>query len=230
MRRSLAAVVGVALLALASTALGAEAKKRIAVLDVVIDGLSGDVAAQLETTIEEQLRRNGYVVVPHATAAETIAKHDDLYEGCAFGPCVAPIARALRVDRLLDIRVSAEGQNYSFVVSMVEATHGASVGQVVTSCGVCTVAEALSKMTSAMKAIDGQVIEERTVDSTPIVTMAPPRRSKLVPALLIVSGLVLAGGGAAVVAGTDSKEPGWVGVGSGGTLLLTGLVMLATQD
>jgi hypothetical protein len=216
--------------ALAPSALRADTKKRIAILDVVIDGLGRDVAAQLEMTIEEQLRRSGYEVVPHAVTTETLSKHDELFDGCTFGPCVAGIARALRVDRLLDVRVTAEGQSYNFVVSIVEGSRGASVGQVMTGCGVCTVAEALAKMTSAMKALDGQIVATPTIDASPIVSMPPPQRSRWVPALLIVSGLVLAGGGAAVVAGTDTHEPGWVGIGSGGTLLVSGLVMLATQD
>jgi hypothetical protein len=234
-RRSVAAVLGVAALALVSLApssLRADGRKRVAILDVVIDGPSSDVAAQLETTIEEQLRRNGFEVVPHATTTEALRRHDELADGCSFGPCVAPIARALHVDRLLDIRVSADGQSYSFVISMVEGTQGAPIGQVVTSCGVCTVAEALSKMSAAVKAVDGggAVADVRSIDNTPVVSMAPSRPSKFVPAFLIVSGLVLAGGGTAVVAGTDTHEPGWVGIGSGGTLLLTGLIMLATQD
>lgn len=233
MRRALAAgllAAAIALGALGPCAAGAAPRKRIAVLDLVTDGMSRDVRAQFEATIEEQLRRLGYDVVSHTATVEAIAKRDDLFDGCTFGPCVKSIGRALGVERLLDVRAAAEGASYTFVVSMVGAADGAPLAQVVTNCGVCTVVEALGKMGASVTALEGQALPMRAPDTAPIVSVQRERRSKLLPILLTIGGLAIAGSGAAIVAETNTKEPGWVSIGGGGTLFLTGLVMLIAGD
>jgi hypothetical protein len=205
----------------------APAKKRVAILDFVADGVSADVHAQFETTIEEQLRSAGYTVVTHAATAETIGKRD-LQEGCSFGPCVSAIGKALDVERLLDVRIGAEGQSYSYVVSMID-TRGVPVAQVADACAVCTVAEAMNKVGVAVGALEGRPVPYG-LDAAPVTRPSQPTRSKLVPALLVAAGAAMTGGGAALVATTDPKAPGWVTIGSGSTVLLTGLVMLITGD
>ena len=233
MRRAVAAGLLAAAIALGApgpSAAGASPKKRIAVLDLVTEGMSRDVHAQFEATIEEQLRKLGYEVVSHTATVEAISKRDDLFDGCTFGPCVKAIGRALGVERLLDVRAAAEGASYTFVVSMVGAADGAPLAQVVTNCGVCTVVEALGKMGASVTALEGQALPMRVPDTGPIVTVQRERRSKLLPILLTVGGLAIAGSGAAIVTQTDTKDPGWVSIGGGGTMFLTGLVMLIAGD
>src|SRR5262249_38739056 len=115
------------------------------------------------------------------------------------------------------------------VISMVGAADGAPMAQVVTNCGVCTVAEALHKMGATVTALEGQAVPMKAVDTAPIVVQRE-RRSKLGPILMTVGGIALAGSGALVVSQTDTKDPGWVSIGSGGTLFLTGLIMLIAGD
>jgi hypothetical protein len=208
----------------------AAGKRRVAVLDLVTDGMAADVRAQFETLIEEQLRRSGYLVIAHATVAEAVTRRDDLVEGCAFGPCVAPIAQAVGAERLLDVRITAEGPSYSFVVSMVESAYGATVAQEAASCGVCTVTEALAKLGASIAALENQRVVARNEATGRIVRMEPAPRSKALPIALVITGLAMTAGGTGLVAETEQKEAGWVTVGSGGTLLLTGLIMLLSGD
>src|SRR5262249_47773143 len=129
-RRTLA--VGAATLVVAVLTLGALgpaafagwAKKRIAILDLVTDRPSRYVRAEFAATIGEQLRTRVYEVVGHTATLELIAKRDDLFDGCTFGPCVKAIGHALGVERLVDVRAAAEGASYTFVISMVGAADG----------------------------------------------------------------------------------------------------------
>jgi hypothetical protein len=215
-------------LALAFAAPASAASRRIAILDLVTEGLAPDVRAQFETTIEEELRKAGYLVVAHATVADVVAKKEDLVEGCTFGRCVAGIARALEADQLLDVRISADGASYAYVLSVVEPRYGTPIAQELSSCPVCTVAEALGKTAHAVAALDAQLRASPLRDTG--VEAPRAKKSKLAPVLLMAGGLALAGGGTAIVAGTEQKEVGWVTIGSGGTVFLTGLILLLAGD
>jgi hypothetical protein len=228
-RRGVARALAAVVLAAFPAAQAVGAPKRVAILDLVTEGMSADVQGQFETTIEEELRKSGYLVVSHATTLDVIAKKE-LTEGCTFGRCVEPIGAALGVGLLLDVRISAEGPSYSFVLSLVEAKQGTPIGQVVTACPVCTVSEALGKLGGLVAALDGQSRPMLLRDTGPIVTLAPSKRSKVLPALLVAGGLAMGAGGTALVAGTEQKEAGWVTIGSGGTVFLTGLILLLTGD
>jgi hypothetical protein len=222
-RRSL----GLALLCAAAPALAAP--RRVAVLDLVADGVAPDVRAQFETTIEEELRKGGAIVMPNGSVLDLVKKRVDLPDGCTFGPCVAGIGKALDVDRLLDVRITADGASYSYVLSLLDARGGAPVTQIVTTCGVCTVAEALGKMAGTVKMLEGQAPAVLGRDEG-LAPMAPPRRSKVFPTFLVVAGLALAAGGTALVAGTAQDEAGFATIGAGGTAFLTGLFLLLSGD
>lgn len=223
MRRSLAAIAVLASLHGAPGA-AAETRKRAAILDVVTEGLADDVRRQFETLVEEGLRKVGYDVVDHTTTFDAISRKE-LAEGCTFGPCVAPIARAVKADRLIDVRLGAVGQSYTFVLSMLEGQSGATLSQVVGSCPVCTVAEALTKVRAAIEVLDSQA----SAMSTPLVTRDAGRarhRSKTLPAVALVAGLAAAAGGAAMVHWSGHDAPGWVTIGAGGAVAMTGLIFL----
>jgi len=227
-RRGLAAALVATLASLCRPA--AAGPRRVAILDLVTEGVAPDVRAQFETTIEEELRKAGAMVVANAAVLELVHKRLDLPDGCTFGRCIVPIAAALAADRLLDARITADGASYTYVLSLIEPQEGAPVAQVVATCGVCTVAEALGKMAGAVKALEGQALPYAARDTGPIQPMRPAPRSKALPLVLVAGGLALAAGGSALVAGTEQKEAGWVTIGSGGTALLMGLILLLTGD
>jgi hypothetical protein len=201
----------------------------VAILELQTEGLATDVRAQFETTIEEELRKAGAVVLANAGVLELVRKRVELPDGCTFGPCIAAIGKALEADRLLDARVNADGASYTFVISMVDGRSGAPSAQVVATCGVCTVAEALAKMGVTIRALEGQSTAG-TRDNGPIEPLAPARRSKALPLALTVGGVALTAGGIGLVAGTEQKDAGWVTIGAGGMALLTGLILLLGGD
>jgi hypothetical protein len=93
-------------------------EKRAAVVDVVTEGLAPAARDRLDDALVEGLRFTGYVVVPRRSVRETAAKAN-FPEGCAFGPCLAQVGRALDVGRALAARVVVDGQAYSFVLTLV---------------------------------------------------------------------------------------------------------------
>ncbi len=221
MRRGL---IVLAVLAVTAGAARAETRPRAAILDVATDGMPVDVREQFETLIEEGLRKVGYDVVDHKTTLETIARRE-LGEGCTFGPCVVPIASALGARTIIDARVAAVGQSYSFVLSMLETRSGAAVAQVVGTCPVCTVSEALTKVRASIELLERQ----KNVAALPVPAArdaAPRRSSRALGGWLLAAGVAAAVGGGALVAWTEQDAPGWVTIGSGGTVALTGLILL----
>jgi hypothetical protein len=202
-------------------------KRRVAILDLVTEGIPTDVRAQFEASIEERLRGAGYAVVTRAATVEVVGKKD-LQEGCTFGPCVSAISRALEVDQLLDVRIGAEGQSYSYVLSLIDAG-GFPVAQIADTCGVCTVAEALGKVGAAAGTIDGRPVP-RYVDAAPVARVSPKRHSRTLPIMLIGAGAISATAGVALVASDGNENAGWAAVGAGGAALLAGLLVLLTGD
>jgi hypothetical protein len=206
---------------LAAQTAGAEPRRRVAVLDVLAEGLSPDVSAQFETIIEESLRRAGSAVISRSVTQDAVNRKE-LPEGCAFGPCVGGIARAVDADGLLDARLSAAGDSYSFVLTMIDAG-GRPIGQVVGSCPVCTVSEALNKVGASIGALESSP----SLGTLPVLEPeARHRRSRAVGWIATLAGLAAAGAGAALVGATAHDAPGWVAIGAGGAFALTGFVIL----
>jgi hypothetical protein len=232
-RRGLAPVFFAALLAIGGGPGAAQAARRIAVLGFSGEGLSPDVRAQFETLIEERLARAGYAVVSHDTTQEEITRRE-LPESCAFGPCVEQIGLALGVERFLDARIGADGKTYSFVLSLVEARRGSSISQVVGTCSVCTVAEALAKVGAGIESLEGRAVAGGApggaLSAGELRHVAPRRASKTWPAILLGIGLAATGTGVALVSQTTHDDAGFVTIGSGGTVALTGLAWLLLGD
>lgn len=210
---------------MAALAADASAARRVAFVGFAAEGVSGDARDQFEILIEESLRKQGAQVVTHKDAMDTITARE-LPEGCAFGPCVAAVSKALGVDRILDARIAADGQSYSFVLSLIEGHAGTPVAQVVGNCAVCTVAEALNKVGSAVEVLEGRAASGEGQD---LVAQKPRARSKAVPVAMTVAGAALAGGGAFLVS-RDKDKLGWAAAGAGGALVFAGLLWLLSGD
>ncbi len=223
MRRSLALVSTLAALSLAPAAWATPPEKRAAVVDVVAEGLSAQARERLDEALVNGLRFTGYVVVPRRTAREGITKAN-LPDGCAFGPCLTQIGTALDVGRVLTARVTADGQAYQYVLTLVETRAGAPVGQVVDGCAPCSIDEVLDKISSSMVAL-GEQAGSRALKR---VAFPETRRSGLtVGPWLVGTGLVALAVGAILVAKTDPHGPGFVTIGAGSGLLASGILVWA---
>lgn len=221
MRRSLAVILA----ATALFALGPLAHaRRAAIIGFSADGVPKDVREQFETIVEEGLRKVGYDVVNHSAVVESVTRNE-LAEGCTFGPCAVAITRSVDADRAIDASIAAEGQSYTFVISMLDGGSGAPIAQVVGSCPVCTVSEVLTKVGASIGVLEGN---QKNLERPELVAREAPRRrrSKVLPVVLTVAGVAAAAGGAFLVARTAHDAPGWVTIGSGGTVALTGLILL----
>jgi hypothetical protein len=196
-------------------------EKRAAVVDVVTEGLAPAARDRLDDALVEGLRFTGYVVVPRRSVRDNAAKAN-FPEGCAFGPCLAQIGRALDVGRALVARVVADGQAYSFVLTLVETRAGTPVGQVVDSCAPCNVDEALDKISSSMVALG----EAATAAALKKVAFPVARREGGIAwagPWLSAAGVAACVVGAVLVAKTDQRDGGFVTIGAGSALLATGI-------
>jgi len=205
--------------------MAAPPEKRAAVLDLVADGMAQTAQVRLADAIAEGLRFTGFIVVPLAAARDAIAKND-FPEGCGFGPCVSAVGRALDVGRVLVARIDAEGQTYSYILTLVETAGGTPVAQVTGSCAPCSVDEAIDRIASSI--IDlGQKGSQASLKR---VTLAPRHERG---GAVAAAPWMAAGGVAAVVAGvvlvaqTSQKEAGWATIGAGGALIASSILVFA---
>ncbi len=199
--------------------------KRAAVVDVVTEGVAPAARDRLDDALVEGLRFTGYVVVPRR-AVRDAAQKANLPEGCAFGPCLAQVGRVLDVGRVLAARVVADGQAYSFVLTLVETVKGTPVGQVVDSCAPCSIDEALDKISASMVALG----EAATAAALKKVAFHPARREGGVGSAgpwLTAAGVAAVVVGAVLVAKTDQRDAGFVTIGAGSGILASGIFIWA---
>jgi hypothetical protein len=207
----------------APAALAAPPEKRAAVVEVVTEGLSAAARDRLDEALVDGLRFTGYVVVPRRTAHEQIAKQN-LPDGCAFGPCLTKIGTALGVGRALIARVGADGQAYSYVLTLVETHLGTPVGQVVDTCAPCTIEEVLSKISSSMVALG----EQEGSRALKRVAFPEARRTgHTVGPWIVGAGLAALVVGAILVANSEPRDAGFVTIGAGSGLLASGILVWA---
>jgi hypothetical protein len=205
--------------------LGAPALARaesVAVIDSIIDGVSPQQRAEFEQNLEDSLRGAGFTVLPMATVKGLLLK-SDATAGCAFGPCLRGVGKALGVELALVVRISADGASFTFVLTLVDTRTGAPVAQVSDSCAVCTFDEASSAATMAVVDLGLRYREALDAGTTTPAAKASPRR--VTPWVLL--GLsVLAGSTAAylLLARDDTDGAGWAAAG-GAAGLAVGTVL-----
>lgn len=197
--------------------------KRAAVVDVVTEGLAPAARDRLDDALVEGLRFTGYVVVPRRTARDAAAK-ENLPEGCAFGPCIAQVGRTLDVGRALAARVVADGQAYSFVLTLVETRAGTPVGQVVDACAPCNIDEALDKISASMVAL-GEAATAAALKKVPLPTV--PRGARAAAPWLTAAGVAAVVVGVVLVANSDQRDAGFVTIGAGSGLVATSIFIWA---
>ena len=207
----------------APAALAAPPDKRAAVVEVVTEGLSAKARDLLDEALADGLRFTGYVVVPRRTAREQIAKQN-LPDGCAFGPCLTKIGTTLGVGRALVARVGADGQAYSYVLTLVETRLGTPVGQVVDACAPCTIDEVLGKISSSMVAL-GEQVGSRALK--PVAFPEARRTGQMVGPWMVGGGLVALAVGAILVANSEPRDAGFVTIGAGSALFASGILVWA---
>ena len=218
MRRSLAF-----LLLWSSLGWAAPPDKRAAVVDVVTEGLAPAARDRLDDALVEGLRFTGYVVVPRRQVRDTSARAN-LPEGCAFGPCLAQVGRALDVGRALTARVVADGQAYSFVLTLVETRAGTPVGQVTDSCAPCSIDEALDKISASMVAL-GEGATAAALKKVPFPAARREGSGASAAPWLAAAGVAAVVVGAVLVANGDQRDAGFVTIGAGSGLLASGILV-----
>jgi hypothetical protein len=207
----------------APAALAAPPDKRAAVVEVVTEGLSAAARDRLDEALVNGLRFTGYVVVSRRTAHEQIAKQN-LPDGCAFGPCLTKVGTALDVGRVLTARVGADGQAYSYVLTLVETRLGTPVGQVVDACAPCSIDEVLDKISSSMVAL-GEQAGGRALKRAPFPEAR--RTGQSIGPWMVGAGLAALVVGAILVANSEPRDAGLVTIGGGSGLLASGILVWA---
>jgi hypothetical protein len=124
------------------------------------------------------------------------------------------------VDLAVSIRVVADGQTYSYTLTLTDMKTGLPTAQVVDGCDVCTVDEAERALTLAVVGLGVRYREVRDSGGPRVPTTSRPLRTRTW--VLIGSALVLAAAGVILVADGDDtgEEWGWASLGTASGLVV----------
>ncbi len=124
------------------------------------------VRAQVDQRLRAALTRRGCELVAAGHRAPPI--------GCTSGPCLAKLGRAFGAERLITGGVSATGNSYDLLFSVIDAPSGVTLAQVTRRCDVCTFAEVGSAVEQAVEQLVQRA--QRVVATQGRIVIAPTRR------------------------------------------------------
>lgn len=117
----------------------AEPKRRVAVLELTIEGdAEPKLRTQLRTSLNGGLGSAGWNVVPQQGVAAVLKERPEL-AGCYTSACLGALAEKLGADRFVRARILAEGASYTIVLELLSATSTSGpVGRLERTCAPCT--------------------------------------------------------------------------------------------
>jgi hypothetical protein len=219
---------------------GAGDKRRIiGVLEVKVEGVPKEIAAQFQTDLEKQLDSNAYWLAPKARLHELMTNSTKWTEGCVVGPCLHEVKTQTGADIVLLAALTGAGTSFGYIVTLVRTDTGTVFAQEADRCDVCTVSEALTAATLAavrlVTAVPDKLPDEAaeraaTMDAmkTKLASEASGdrRHSKKLGIILTIAGLVVAGVGTAIYVVRDHADYGLATAAVGGGLAVGGVVTL----
>ena len=240
MTRALAALLVVwSGVAWAQPPAGASDKRRIiGVLEVKVEGVPKDIAAQFQTDLEEQLDSNAYWLAPKARLHELMTNSTKWTEGCVVGKCLQEVRTQTGADLVLLAALTGSGTSFGYIVTLVRTDTGGVLSQEADRCDVCTVSEALTAATLAavrlVTAAPEKLPDEAAERSAELAATkklqteaaTAKRHGTKLGTLLTVAGVVVAGAGAALYFLDDHSDYGLAPAALGGGLTLGGVITL----
>lgn len=209
----------------------------VGVLDVRVEGVPPEIAAQFQQQLEVQLDTKHFWLAPRSRMHEMMQNSTKWTEGCVIGSCLAEVRRQTQAELVLLAALTGSGTSFGYVVTLVRTDTGAVLEQKSERCDVCTVSEALANATLATVGIlnnvpdklpdaehDQQVQLAQVQAKADVQVAAARHHPHAVATGVLITGLAVAAGGAGVY--FASKDAGVAMAAAGGGIALGGLIAL----
>jgi hypothetical protein len=209
----------------------------VGVLDVRVEGVPPEIAAQFQQQLEVQLDTKHFWLAPRSRMHEMMANSTKWTEGCVIGSCLAEVRRQTQAELVLLAALTGSGTSFGYVVTLVRTDTGAVLEQKSERCDVCTVSEALANATLATVQLlnnvpdklpdahhDEQVRLAQVQAKADTEVAAARHHPHAVATGVLITGLAVAAGGAGVY--FANKDAGVAMAAAGGGLALGGIIAL----
>ncbi len=180
-------VLGLALLAGAPAFAQAPAAIPIssaAILELRFVDLPPALAEQIRQRLRHALNLEGYKVVDEKRS-QTQLREEGAPPGCLVGPCLARVARGLKVERVVVGGVRGQGSSYDYTLTLLETGGGSLLAQVNQRCDVCSFKDLEEAIGRAAAQLHKQALVYLSTRSQLKVSSTPPGADVLVDDLLI---------------------------------------------
>lgn len=212
----------------------------VGVLDVRVEGVPAESAAQFQQQLEAQVDTKHFWLAPRSRMHEMMSNSTKWTEGCVIGSCLGEVRRQTNADLVLLAALTGSGTSFGYVVTLVRTDTGRVLAQESERCDVCTVSEALSNATQAtvriLNAVPDKLPDDHAaqVEQLAAVTekadhdvAAARHHPHAIATGLLITGLVVAAGGAAAYFAQNQPSyalavtAGGAGLALGGALALS---------
>ncbi len=216
-------------------------RRIIGILDVRVDGVAPEVAAQFQANLEQQLDTKLFWLVPRNRMHELMANSTKWAEGCLVGMCLREIRTQTRADLVLLVAMSGAGTSFGWTVTLVRTDTGRVLSQDSSRCDVCTVNEAVTGATLAtlklLNDVPDKLPDQATEETAAYNLLLKPIRGQVreleherrrVGLTLSITGLVVAAAGVALYkTGSSNRDVGEITAAAGGGIAGSGVIVLA---
>lgn len=209
----------------------------VGVLDVRVDGVPPEIAAQFQQQLEAQVDTKHFWLAPRSRMKELMTNSTKWTEGCVVGACLGEVKRQANADLVLLVALNGAGTSFGYVVTLVRTDTGTVLAQESERCDVCTVSEALDKATQAtvkiLDAVPDELPDDKAAEiakTQQLMAKFDKRQERLehhpkaVATGILITGLAIAAGGAGLY--FVDKNAGIATAAAGGGLALGGVFAL----
>jgi len=214
-------------------------RRIVGILDVRVEGLAPDVAAQFEKKLEQQIDTKRFWLATRARMKQSMANSTRWTEGCVIGTCLREVRAQTHAELVLIAALSGSGTSFGFVVTLVRTDTGRVLAQEAGRCDVCTIAEAMNQGAVAtvriLRDIPAMLPNDDAVKAAQVDLAIAPFRTKLddvdhrwarLGTTMAIVGVIATGAGLALYFINDHADYGLGIAGVGAGLTIGGVVVL----
>lgn len=215
-----------------------DGKRIVGILELKVEGVPPEIAAQFERNLAEQVDLKHFWVAPQQRLHALMANSTHWTEGCLVGKCLREVKVQTGADLVLLAALTGSGTSFGYVVTLVRTDTGNVLEQKTDRCDVCTVNEALAAATAAtvklLNDVPDRLPDPAGADAVRVAAAVRTddaavahhhSHTRAVGATLAIAGLVVGGVGAALYA-TNHSTPGTAMLAAGGGVLASGVLVL----
>lgn len=215
-------------------------KRIVGILDVRVEGVPKEIAADFETDLEKRLGSQSFWIAPRARVADMMENSTRWTVGCVIGGCVTEVRTQTGAAVVLLASIAGTGTSFGYVVTLVRTDTGTVLSQEADRCDVCTVKEALTNATNAAVKLLTEVPAvlpdesaetraaalDRAREDAASRAAIRRRHRRAGIATTLIGVAIAAGGAAAYLLGDDRPDYGLATAAAGGGLAAGGVIAI----